>query len=124
MRSVRAPFGPCPGEDGKSPGRTKPCGQSRYVLDYADIILCRRSARPRARGIGGAAGLRHAPRNTPPLEVDRGGEEDLARVAVEGGQHPGLAKRRIESGLSRRHQDSAADELAGQRVLVEEVIAR
>src|SRR6185437_378801 len=31
MRSVRAPFGPCPGEDGKSPGRTTRCGQSRYV---------------------------------------------------------------------------------------------
>src|SRR5881628_3608557 len=31
MRAVRAPFGPCPGEDGKSPGRTTGCGQSRYV---------------------------------------------------------------------------------------------
>src|SRR5438270_1580548 len=30
VRSVRR-FGPCPGEDGKSPGRTTWCGQSRYV---------------------------------------------------------------------------------------------
>src|SRR3954470_21287644 len=30
LRSVRR-FGPCPGEDGKSPGRTISCGQSRYV---------------------------------------------------------------------------------------------
>src|SRR3982750_4465215 len=30
VRSVRL-FGPCPGEDGKSPGRTTRCGQSRYV---------------------------------------------------------------------------------------------
>src|SRR5690349_1746800 len=30
VRSVRQP-GPCPGEDGKSPGRTQRCGQSRYV---------------------------------------------------------------------------------------------
>jgi len=30
MRSVRAPFGPCPGEDGKSSGRTSPCGGAVY----------------------------------------------------------------------------------------------
>src|SRR6185295_13070389 len=34
-------FGPCPGEDGKSPGRTSPCGGAVYLLDEADIILFR-----------------------------------------------------------------------------------
>src|SRR5437868_6328056 len=31
-------LGPCPGEDGKSPGRTLRCGQSRYVLDVSHIV--------------------------------------------------------------------------------------
>src|SRR6476661_6342286 len=35
VRSVRQP-GPCPGEDGKSPGRTKACGGAVYLLDGAD----------------------------------------------------------------------------------------
>src|SRR5258708_15698205 len=47
MRSVRAPFGPCPGEDGKSPGRTSPCGGAVYLLDWADIGVFRPGARPR-----------------------------------------------------------------------------
>src|SRR6478672_5919891 len=38
VRSVRR-FGPCPGEDGKSPGRTSPCGGAGYLLDRRDIIL-------------------------------------------------------------------------------------
>src|SRR5919112_3564446 len=36
VRSVRR-FGPCPGEDGKSPGRTSPCGGAVYLLDAAHI---------------------------------------------------------------------------------------
>ena len=47
---ARAPFGPCPGEDGKSPGRTSPCGGAVYLLDWADIVICERDA----RGIGSA----------------------------------------------------------------------
>src|SRR3982750_162147 len=47
MRSIRAPFGPCPGEDGKSPGRTSPCGGAVYLLDWADIGFFRAGARPR-----------------------------------------------------------------------------
>jgi len=39
MLMVRAPFGPCPGEDGKSPGRTKPCGGAVYLLDLPDIVI-------------------------------------------------------------------------------------
>src|SRR3954453_4021831 len=45
MRMIRAPFGPCPGEDGKSPGRTSPCGGAVYLLDEADIVICERHAR-------------------------------------------------------------------------------
>src|SRR4051794_6066831 len=45
MRMIRAPFGPCPGEDGKSPGRTSPCGGAVYLLDEADIVICERGAR-------------------------------------------------------------------------------
>src|SRR5947209_20491744 len=49
MRAVRAPFGPCPGEDGKSPGRTSPCGGAVYLMDDADIILLLEHARGRGR---------------------------------------------------------------------------
>src|SRR5256885_1496223 len=45
MRMIRAPFGPCPGEDGKSPGRTSPCGGAVYLLDETDIVICERDAR-------------------------------------------------------------------------------
>src|SRR3569623_348375 len=38
-------FGPCPGEDGKSPGRTSPCGGAVYLLDRAHIILFSRKKR-------------------------------------------------------------------------------
>src|SRR3982751_422904 len=47
MRAVRAPFGPCPGEDGKSPGRTSPCGGAVYLLDEAHIVLFVEGARLR-----------------------------------------------------------------------------
>src|SRR4029079_3220510 len=40
-------IGPCPGEDGKSPGRTSPCGGADYVLDWADIARISGRARPR-----------------------------------------------------------------------------
>src|SRR3569623_3783763 len=38
-------IGPCPGEDGKSPGRTSPCGGAVYLLDRAHIILFPRMKR-------------------------------------------------------------------------------
>src|SRR5207237_231908 len=64
-------IGPCPGEDGKSPGRTSPRGQSRYVLDLSHIR--RWAARARAAGHEKAGRLgrsappfRAAPRSAPP----------------------------------------------------------
>src|SRR6476661_5408446 len=43
VRSVRR-FGPCPGEDGKSPGRTSPCGGAVYLLDVTHIIRIQQGA--------------------------------------------------------------------------------
>src|SRR6476661_3129515 len=64
MRSIRAPFGPCPGEDGKSPGRTIGCGQSRYVLDLPDIVLLPGKKRGWRRKKKGAAPLGATPLNS------------------------------------------------------------
>src|SRR6476660_7171046 len=72
MLSVRAPFGPCPGEDGKSPGRTSPCGGAVYLLDWADIVLFQQRASLRVRIKSGAP--KWTPRAAPGsrnLEVER-----------------------------------------------------
>src|SRR5579864_2082634 len=100
MRSVRAPFGPCPGEDGKSPGRTTPCGQSRYVWIRVHISHFRQGS-----SLGGATkdGAPKRPAAAPlgrSLEVHRRGEEDLPRVSVIGGEDAGLAECRAQAGRS------------------------
>src|SRR3954470_11659683 len=61
MLSVRAPFGPCPGEDGKSPGRTSPCGGAVYLLDMPHIIRWNAGARGCAHEKRGAS-TRETPR--------------------------------------------------------------
>src|SRR5437868_11370353 len=77
-------LGPCPGEDGKSPGRTSPCGQSRYVLDLPHIGRSPARASAAADERGGALRLKRpaCAGGRLNLEVDRRGQEDLARIAV------------------------------------------
>src|SRR3954454_12783264 len=78
MRAVRAPFGPCPGEDGKSPGRTKPCGEAVYLLDLPDIGLFRTSSRAPNMKIERGGSSRNRPlcaRRFKDLEVQRGRQE-------------------------------------------------
>src|SRR5205823_10460948 len=111
-------LGPCPGEDGKSPGRTSPRGQSRYVLDLR--YISRWAARARAAGHekGGAP---RSKRPTgipafPALEMHRRRQKHLSRVAVVAGQYACLAQRR--DGIARAVQDVRA----GVRVLQEEVV--
>src|SRR5438552_39412 len=115
MRSVRAPFGPCPGEDGKSPGRTSPCGGAVYLSDRADIGFFRACARPRRNVKMGRS--KRAPHLQPPLEVYRRREEHLARVAIVSRQDSRLAQRR--DGVAGAVENVGA----GVRVLQQEVVS-
>src|SRR6185369_5022777 len=67
MLSVRAPFGPCPGEDGKSPGRTSPCGGAVYLLDEPHIVHSLQGARLAKHQKEGRGALSRTPRPDPPV---------------------------------------------------------
>src|SRR5947209_10063430 len=111
-------LGPCPGEDGKSPGRTSPCGQSRYVLDLSHIGRSRLRARATGRKIEGRPLAGAAPLRTLPegLEVHRRRQEHLPRIAVVCGQHAGAAQSRY------RIAGAVQDVSARVRVLEQEVV--
>src|SRR4051794_30805692 len=119
MRSVRALFGPCPGEDGKSPGRTSPCGGADYLLDLADIVLFqqRASLRDCIKKAGRPNGRPALPLLQGSSEVEGCRHKDLARIAIERGRRASLAQRRL------RLPGAVQDKRTGDRVHQEEVVA-
>src|SRR5688572_5172721 len=86
----------------------------------------RRRPRPTWSSTAPAGATAAARRHDPRLEVHAQRQEHLPRVAVVGGQHALGAQRWIQSRLSEGHgerREMVADELTGQQVLAEEIIA-